>query len=163
MSIEAVHTIDGISFTVREIAEKYNLCVNTVRGRMRDKPGITFAELTAPPKPTSSHFQVKVTINGEEKSLRDWAKEYHISFDTIYARYKAGKSGEDLLRKANYKSHAIHGTKPVLSKENIRWLLDTRGARRGQLDEWEIACELIGADPSYSEWLRKEFEERGLA
>ena len=38
------------------------------------------------------------TIDGENKTLAQWAEQYGIKKSTIYARYKRGKRGRDLIK-----------------------------------------------------------------
>lgn len=44
-------------------------------------------------------------IDGEVRSLQQWAKDFDLHYDTVLARYKAGKTGQDLVaperKKAN--------------------------------------------------------------
>lgn len=156
-------SFNGREYTYEELAEMSGVNKSTIRERIKKNPDITLEELFCPSKRMFNTSVIYAEIKGVEKSLREWAKETNIQYDTLYARYKRGIRGDALIYPPNYRPRAAHGVRPVLNKENIRWLLDTRPKRKGQPNEWAIACELIGADPSYAEWLKEQFEERGLA
>lgn len=155
-------SFNGREYTYEELAEKSGVNKSTIRERIRKNPDITLEELFCPSKRTFSTSVIYAEINGVEKSLREWSKETGIQYDTIYARHKRGIRGKQLICPPNYRPRTVHGIRPILSEENIQWILDTRPRRKGQPNEWEIACELIGADASYAEWLKNEFEKRGL-
>ena len=153
---------NGREYTYKELSEISGVKIKTLRSRMHDHPNITFEKLTAPARDAHTYL-IEQTINGKTKPLYQWAKETKISYDTIYARYKSGKRGEELITPSRVKNSINVGMKPVLTEKNIEWLLETKKYREGQYNEWEIACELIGAHPSWSTWLKQEFERRGLA
>ena len=155
---------NGKKYTYKEIAEISGMKISTLRTRVHDNPDITFEELSAP-KQSKTGDIIMVEINGETKSLRNWARENDLIYDTIFARYRIGIRGEALIKPPKHRQQYARGQgkKPVMSPENIEWLQKTRKYRKGQLDEWEIACELIGAHPTWAGWLKKTMEERGLA
>lgn len=155
---------NGKEYTYDEISEISGVCVSTLRSRVFDNPNISFEELTAP-KQTKKNDAITVEINGETKTLREWAKENNLIYDTAFARYRSGKRGEELIKPPKRKTIKPrgHGKKPILSPDNLEWLQKTAKYRKGQYNEWEIACELIGAHSSWAGWLKNEMEERGLA
>ena len=40
----------------------------------------------------------KATINGETKSLMEWANEHGLLYQTVYRRYRRGLTGNDLIK-----------------------------------------------------------------
>ena len=40
----------------------------------------------------------KVAIDGEVKSLYEWAEQYGLEYQTVYRRYKRGLTGKDLVK-----------------------------------------------------------------
>lgn len=153
---------NGEQYTYKELSDLCGVNIKTLRTRVHDHPDITFEKLTAPAREAHAYL-IEETIDGVTKPLYQWAKDSMLSYDTLYARYKSGKRGKDLITPPTVKNSILIGMKPILTEKNMEWLLETKKYREGQADEWEIACELIGAHPSWATWLKQEFERRGLA
>lgn len=66
-----------------------------------------------------SSFQsaVYVTINGEIKSLRRWAKDSGLSIGTVYSRYRRGVRGEALIKQPYIPVGIRNGNKKAALKE----------------------------------------------
>lgn len=93
--------IDGETKTLQEWSEKYELPYETIRHRYRC--GLRGEGLLKPlnkNNPPTSKPKIFVEINGEKKSLNEWAKVSGINPKTISWRYHTkGLRGEDLIAK----------------------------------------------------------------
>lgn len=49
--------------------------------------------------------EIYLFIDGEEKSLRDWAKFFGVPYYTVLYRYHAGKRGRDLIKPPRRKTN----------------------------------------------------------
>lgn len=81
--------------------------------------------------------KILLSVDGETVSLRKWASLNGASYDVVRSRWNDGERDPDEL----VRGYASFG--PINSSE-IEWLKKTRWARKGQADEWLIACDLIG-------------------
>ena len=106
---------------------------------------------------------ISVELNGETRTLHEWADAFNIPFDSVYGRWRKGIRDPAVLIFGIRSKHGRLDDRLVLSPENIQWLIETRGARRGSPEEWEIACELIGANRRYAYELKEYMERKGLA
>ena len=81
-----------------------------------------------------------VTVNGHKYSLYEWCKMFEScgggSVQAVYYRWSRGERDP-------YRLVGVEPTKPF-TQEDLDWLRETRPYRKGQEDEWEIACDLIG-------------------
>lgn len=99
--------------TLTEVAEAYNMKYQTIAQRYR--AGKRDAELIKPvkslaPKSTSIPTRgIKIEVNGVVyNSLTALQKDYpYISVASLSKRYKAGKRGEDLIRRPKTKSNPV--------------------------------------------------------
>ncbi len=82
--------------------------------------------------------KILVNFDGKARSLREWAQEVGVSYDTVLRRWHTGVRTEDgLLAGLGY-------VKRPITNADMEFLQETRYARAGQADEWQIACDLIG-------------------
>lgn len=89
---------------------------------------------------------LKLTVDGKEYSLRAWVESQGGSYDIALRRWHAGERDPEKLID-NYLQ------KPI-TKADLQWLKETRRARKGMAEEWEIACDLIGQPRARADELR---------
>lgn len=82
---------------------------------------------------------IVVSFDGEPMSLKRWAAKHGLSYSTVLYRWNHGFRDFDGLTKGIQPSREA----PITTAD-IEYLQETRYARRGQWNEWEIACDLIG-------------------
>lgn len=164
--------IEGKKYTYNELAEMSGRPKATLQKRFRDHPGITLAELIAPPKPRRA--TLIVVVDGKQYSLYQWAKMNHCPGERVYGRWHLGERDPQKLigpsrgRGPQEKSpDEIPGApkkqKPCksgrhLSEEQKAWLRETTYARAGMTQCWKIACDLLGLPRSDADWVRREME-----
>lgn len=82
--------------------------------------------------------KILINIDGKMQSLRQWAQDVGVSYDTVLRRWHTGiRDADELLQGLEY-------VKRPITKADIEYLQETKYARSGQADEWQIACDLIG-------------------
>ena len=141
---------EGRFWDAREIADEAGVNPATIRFRMRQHPEWGFDELIQLPMKTKHYL----SHNGVCKPLKDWAREYDISYSTVLSRFKQGE------RDFNKLLSVSGGRVPLrLSEENVSWLKSTRWARKGQPDEWELACDLVGVPHVYVDDIRRILDD----
>lgn len=75
---------DNESLTIRELAKKYNIMVNTLRWRLA-KGWTLKASLTIPVKKRPDN---SIYYDGRNHTLRVWANILNISYKTLYNRVR---------------------------------------------------------------------------
>lgn len=82
---------------------------------------------------------IMVDFDGEPMPLKHWARKHGLCDSTLYYRWHRGCRDIDSL---------VKGLQPSpdapITEEDIKYLRETKYARSGQWNEWEIACDLIG-------------------
>jgi len=96
-----------------------------------------------------------VTHNGETKTLRAWAEEMNVPYGTLAYRWKMGYRTYDALFNGWQNNRFTIAKGLRLSESDIAYLRETKYARAGMPDEWEIACDLIGTSRSNADALRR--------
>jgi len=83
--------------------------------------------------------RTRVEFDGKAYSLQSWCTANSVPYSLGLARWEEGVRnpiellyGEDKIPKM-----------PEIPESDIRFLKKSRYARKGQKDEWEIACDLI--------------------
>lgn len=94
-----------------------------------------------------------LTHNGETKSLRRWAEEMGCNYGTVKYRWQIGIRDFELLFGKEVALRPLN-----VREQDIEWLKETRYARKGLKNEWQIACELLGINKHRAEELRKLVE-----
>ena len=56
-------------------------------------------------KKCGAKTEIYLTIDGEVKSLREWAEFFGIAYYTVLYRYHAGKRGRDLIKPPHKKTN----------------------------------------------------------
>lgn len=93
--------------------------------------------------------RIVVDFGGEVQSLRKWAEEVGVCYDTVLRRWHVGVRDPDALLEG------LDYVRRPITPEDIKWLRLTKYARSGQLDEWEIACDLIGVPRARADELKE--------
>ena len=62
----------------------------------------------------------KVSINNKEYTLKEICKEYNLTYQSVYQRYRGGKRGEDLI-----KPQSNRGRKRREKRGNIFWFMSS--------------------------------------
>lgn len=145
--------VQGKSYKVEDLARISGLTTNGILGRYYDNKNISYAELTKPMFRTAT-----LTVDGVTNRLPIWARIVGIPEQTVRSRYKRGKRTFEELFCPVYSREKDKQQPFIVTKEMKRWLEETRYARRGRPDEWQIACELIGVSRSRAEELKKMME-----
>ena len=95
--------------------------------------------------------RIMITVDGKETSLRYWVESQGESYEKALRRWAMGERDPNKL---------IDGiAKKKITEEGIKWLRATRWCRRGQPNEWEIACDLIGVPHSMAEIIQRMVTE----
>lgn len=101
----------------------------------------------------SKYESIRVNVDGEECSLRAWVESQGGSYDIALRRWHAGERDPERL---------IDGFKHrPITKADIEWLKETRYARAGMVNEWEVACDLIGQPRCRARELKRLFLRGG--
>ena len=87
--------IDGVTKTLTQWAEYYNISPVTVFSRYRN--GVRGIDLFDRPKLTGASVPKYITIDGETKRASEWSKISGVESKTITNRYKEGVRGKDLI------------------------------------------------------------------
>ena len=56
-------------------------------------------------KKRGAKTEIYLTIDGEVKSLREWAEFFELDYYTVLYRYHAGKRGRDLIKPPRKKTN----------------------------------------------------------
>lgn len=92
-------TIGGVSKTIQEWSECSGVAEGTIRARARR--GVSGDALISQDflrcRPLRRSTDRYLTINGETKTITEWAKSVGLDSRTVWARDKAGWTGESLL------------------------------------------------------------------
>lgn len=92
--------------------------------------------------------EITVMFSGKPQSLKAWCNEMGGCYTTVLYRWHQGiRTPEDLLRGTRL-------ARKEITKQDLQYLRETRFAREGQPDEWEIACDLIGVPHSRARELK---------
>lgn len=142
MGLGVMH--EGRFYTVPELAEQSGLSDVTIRSRMRKHPEWGYEELTA--EDTRNKYYVE--HDGKHLSLKEWSTLLGVHYATALDRYQRGERDFYKL----FKGGCIMPLR--IRDEDIRWLRQTRWARKGQADEWLVACDLIGVPRIYADEIR---------
>lgn len=87
------YEIDGKTLTLREASEVYNIPYKTLKGRIDSGHTITEAVYEV------SNHKYDITFNGETHTIPEWSKITGIKKVTLYRRFNAGWSIENMLTK----------------------------------------------------------------
>ena len=96
--------------------------------------------------------------DGQRVSLSKLARDNDISYNVMADRYRHG------IRDPMNLVYGSTGKRPYkikprkIQKREIDWLVETRWARQGQPDEWNIACDLIGVSRSRAKEIQRLVE-----
>lgn len=151
MSAPFVLEVDGVKYRAADLARMAGVCSRTITLRHRQHPEWGLEELT---QPNMNPEIVELEHNGKRQTLAEWAREMGVPYDTVKDRWKRGVRRFDYLF-LPYNANRKAPPKIYVSKEALEWLRETRWARKGQPDEWEIACDLIGIDRWHAGTLRR--------
>ena len=132
--------LDGRVYTSAELAKMAGVCRRTITDRAKKHPEWGLAELI---QPNMNPDGVWLEHGGRRMKLEEWAEEKGVSYSVVHERWKNGVRRFDRLF---LPYHALRKTAPrfFLSEEAKEWLRETKFARSGMADEWEIACDLVG-------------------
>lgn len=151
--------IGGLNYTYADLTRMSGLSSACLFERYRKNPKITLGELISPPKTRVTKY---VIVRGREMPLYVWAKTNKADVRAVFNRWNNGiRDPYSLIR--DLKGKAVDPAKlslPTITDDMIEWLNVTEFARKGQPDEWEIACELIGISAEYAKALREFMEGR---
>lgn len=151
--------IGGLEYSYAELTRMSGMPRASLWERYHKNPHITLAELISPTRKRTTRYAI---VRGKEISLYSWAKRNNANYSIVSSRWNNGIRDPRLLVKG-LKNTAVDPSKlplPPIPDDMIEWLELTAFARKGQPDEWEIACELIGIAPYYAEALREFMEGR---
>lgn len=85
------YNVYGESLLIREIHEKYNIPISTLKGRMK-KYNISMEEAIEYKKPLKTY-----TYHGETKTIVEWSKITGITRNTLSYRIKQGYTEEEMF------------------------------------------------------------------
>lgn len=151
--------IGGLEYSYDALTKMSGMSRASLWERYHANPHISLAELISPPRKPTTRFTI---VRGKEISLHSWAKRHNANYSIVSARWRNGIRDPHLLVKG-LKNTALDPSKlplPPITDDMIEWLKLTEFARKGQENEWVIACELIGIAPYYAEALREFMEGR---
>lgn len=157
--------IGGLDYTYNELVRMSGLSQATLIRRYAENPQITLQALIAPPKVGGKPRRM-ITVRDKEMSVLDWAMINAVRREDIDKRWRIGIRDPDkliqgLVGTAELEDEFEASTKlPTISDEMVEWLQETKYARKGMPDEWQIACELIGVSPKCANELREYMEAR---
>lgn len=151
MSNPTVFEVDGVEYRAVDLAKMAGIGTKAMLTRYRNHPDWNLEKLT---QPNMNPDVITVEHDGQRKTLKAWANELGAPYMTAHERWKKGVRDFERLF---LPYHALRKKAPgiYLSEETRKWLEETRFAREGMPDEWEIACDLIGVSRLYSLALRR--------
>ena len=146
-------TVDGVVYKLKEWTDKNHVSFGRAYHRWKRfgwrDPWELIKVINVRHKPTEQMLKGvmetdskarAVTVNGHKYSLYEWCKMFEScgggSVQSVYYRWSRGERDP-------YRLVGVEPTKPF-TQEDLDWLRETRPYRKGQEDEWEIACDLIG-------------------
>lgn len=90
-----------------------------------------------------------VWAEGRLFTLREWAEHNQANYNSVTTRWEYGVRNPQKLVEGLCGDYE-------LSASDFEYLTETERYRRGQYNEWQIACELIGWPESRAEELRRK-------
>lgn len=99
-----------------------------------------------------------VTVDGVVYKLKEWTEKNHVSYGRAYHRWKrfGWRDPWELIKVIQERKDRTTGNRSrQITQEDLDWLRETRPYRKGQPDEWEIACDLIGQPHSKANAIKK--------
>lgn len=88
-------TFNGVTKTVSEWSSKTGISINTINGRLR--AGLPIEEVLKPGKITTADRATRHAINGESRTLQEWADHIGIRYATLTARINKGRTLAEAL------------------------------------------------------------------
>ncbi|MDX0833995.1 hypothetical protein GOD82_29710 [Sinorhizobium medicae] len=83
-------TFNGVTKTVSEWSSETGISINTINGRLR--AGLPIEEVLKPGKITTADRATRHAINGESRTLQEWADHIGIAYGTLIARMHKGRT-----------------------------------------------------------------------
>lgn len=150
-------TIGGLNFSYSKLAAMSGLSHSTLFDRYNANHNITLSELLAPPQKIKRGCPRNVVVDGETIPLLEWADMHRANRKDVVYRWRRGiRDANNLIR--GLEDTADDEVMPEITRDMLEWLQETKFARSGMVDEWQIACELIGISPEYAESLKEYVE-----
>ncbi|MDX0605412.1 hypothetical protein GOD78_30285 [Sinorhizobium medicae] len=88
-------TFNGVTKTVSEWSSETGISINTINGRLR--AGLPIEEVLKPGKITTADRATRHAINGESRTLQEWADHIGIRYATLTARINKGRTLAEAL------------------------------------------------------------------
>ena len=151
MSAQTVFKVDGVEYRAADLAELAGVHTKTILKRHREHPDWGYEQLV---KPSQNPIVMTIEHDGKKKTLKAWASELGVPYQTARERWKKGIRQFDRLFCPYHAGRKEPPGKLYVSREALDWLTETRYARAGMPDEWEIACDLIGVSRFHAGTLR---------
>lgn len=85
-----LHTINGVSKTLQQWADDAGITYDALTQRM--SKGCALAEAVATPCERRNHYGNLHSINGVSKTLKQWAEEAGVAYNTLFERIKSGRT-----------------------------------------------------------------------
>jgi transposase len=146
------YEVGGELLTISEIAEKYDLTIGTIRGRLaRGEFGL---DLVAPPSRPGPGTATKYLVMGEMLTSAEVKEKYGIEEATLRQRIKYGWEGEDLIKPPQKKMFLVRGETltmtQVSKKYGIAMPTLCQRAKAGKDGEDLIERPIIGRKPTHA-------------